>query len=87
MDLLHCELDRRERVLDLVGESACHLLPRPDALQVLDARAARLNLHHHAVERGREIRDLVLALLRHADVQVAFAHLLRGLGQLTNPRG
>ena len=37
--LLDGELDRRERVLDLVREALRHVLPRADALEELDARA------------------------------------------------
>ena len=57
--LLHGELDRRERVLDLVGEPLRHLLPLPHALQKLDAGAGLDHFAEHAIERRREIGQLV----------------------------
>ena len=69
--LLHGELDGRERVLDLVREPLRHLLPRADALQVLDARARLLHLAEHAVEDARQLGQLVGARHRHAHVEVA----------------
>src|SRR5687767_9798837 len=39
VNLLDRQLDRSQRVLDLVGEAPREVLPRPDPLQVLDPAA------------------------------------------------
>ena len=59
MTLLDGELDRRQRVLDLVRQPLRHLLPGADPLQVLDARPRLLHLAQHPVEHARELRQLV----------------------------
>ncbi len=71
MALLDGELDRRQRVLDLVRQPLRHLLPRADALQVLDARPRLLHLAEHPVEDAGELRQLVGAGDRNAHVEVA----------------
>src|SRR5258706_8370260 len=85
MDLLHTELDRSERIFDLVSEPARHLLPGADALQVLDARAARLHLEQHAVERLGKLADFVVARLADANREVTAAHARRRASELAEP--
>ena len=71
--LLDRELDRRERVLDLVRQAARHLLPGRHLLQVFQARARVAELGHHAVEGAPQLVQLVLAARRDAHGQVALA--------------
>src|SRR5512133_2194330 len=61
MHLLHGKLDRRQWVLDFVRESASHLLPCTDTLKVFDARTARFDLGHHAIQGPSQVANLVLS--------------------------
>ena len=54
--LLHRELDRRQRILDLVREAARDVLPDAHALQVLDLPPRLVEVVEHRVERDRRAR-------------------------------
>ena len=81
VEVLHGELDGRERVLDLVGQASRHLLPRGHALEVLDAITRAADVAHHRVERADELAHLVAAIGGHLDREVAGADLARGVGE------
>ena len=87
MALLDGELDGRERVLDLVGQPARHLLPGADPLEELDARARLLHLSEHPVEDEREVGELVGPRDGYADLEVARCDLVDRARQPADPRG
>ena len=70
-EVLGRQLDRRQRVLDLVRDLARHLGPRLEAMGALELRALRLELRGHAVERVDEAPQLVGGLDRDLRVEVA----------------
>ena len=86
LQLLEGQLDGRERVLDLVGQPARHVLPARDLLQVDDPVAALAHLLHHHVEAVGERRHLVAAAAGlHPRREVAGGHPPVGLGQPGQP--
>ena len=58
-EVLGRELDRRQRVLDVVRDLPRHLGPRLEAVRALDLAALALQLAGHAVERFDEALQLV----------------------------
>src|SRR5262249_59365852 len=71
VELLHRELDRRQRILDLVREAARDLLPGADLLEVLDLALLRRQLADHVVEGAAEIGELAAAAVGDAGPEVA----------------
>ena len=71
LDLLRGQHDRRERVLDLVGDLPRHLAPGRVLLGLDEPAVRLLQVRGHAVERVREERDLVVALDAHPGVEVS----------------
>ena len=68
--LLHRELDRRQRVLDLVRQAPRDLLPGRQLLHVFEARPRLPQLGHHAVEGTAQIVELVAPGRRHPHRQI-----------------
>ncbi len=88
VDLLHRQQDRRQRVLDLVGQPPRHLLPGAHAFEIADALAVGRHLLDHAVEVGHQRGQLVGARLGlHAHVEAPFGHRARGRGQVADRAG
>jgi hypothetical protein len=83
--LLHGQLNRGERVLDLVGQAPRDFLPGRHLLQVFEARTRLAKLGHHAVKGAAKLGQLVLALGRHAHLQIAGAHAAGGIVQARHP--
>ena len=75
--LLHRQPDRRQRVLHLVRHLARQRLPARELAQVDQPLRAFLELAGHVVERLDGAADFVVALRRHARVQVARRQLRR----------
>ena len=75
--LLDRELDRRQRILDLVREPARDVLPRADALEVLDLPRV-LEVVEHRVERAAELGHLVGAAQLDARIVMAVGDPARG---------
>ena len=65
------QLDRRQRVLDLVRDLARHLGPGLEAMRALELIALRLQLRRHAVERVDQPAQLVGRADGDARVEVA----------------
>ena len=65
------QLDRRERVLDLVRDLPRHLGPRLEAVRAFELHALRLELRGHAVEGVDEPPQLVGGLDGNLRVEVA----------------
>ena len=81
------ELDGGERVFDLVREPARHFLPRADAAQEFDARAALFDFAEHGVKGAGEVGEFVAAVFGHAHREVAAAHRLRRVGECGDAPG
>ena len=86
-ELLHRELDGRERVLDLVGQAPRHLLPGRELLHVDQARAGLTELRDHAIEGPPQVVELVGAAGRDPDGEVALPDPQRGVPQRRDPSG
>src|SRR5690606_15016412 len=66
-EVLDGELDRRERVLDLVRDLARHLAPREHALGAQFPRPRAPKLPDHTVEGGEKLAELAGAGLGQPD--------------------
>ena len=82
--LLNGQLDRCQRIFDLVGEALGHFLPGADALQVLDTRARLLHLAEHPVEGAGKLGELVGSGDRDPYFQIAGRDLVDGVRKTAN---
>ena len=85
--LLGRELDRRERVFDLVRDAPRHLLPGADSLQVGDTPPRLLELIEHGVERAGELAELVGAEPRRPHGELSGRDATHDLGQIGDLAG
>ena len=79
--MLGGELNRRQRILDLVRDLPRHLGPRLEPVRALELDALGLELARHAVERVHQAAQLVDRPHGNAGVEIAAGDALRRAGQ------
>ena len=80
-EMLGGQLNRRERILDLMGDLPRHLGPRLEPVRALELDALGLELASHAVERVHQAAQLVDRSHGNAGVEIAAGDALRRSGQ------
>ena len=80
-EMLCGQLNRRERILDLMGDLPRHLGPRLEPVRALELDALGLELASHAVERVHQAAQLVDRSHGNAGVEIAAGDALRRSGQ------
>ena len=80
-EMLGRQLNRRQRILDLVGDLPRHLGPGLEPVRALELDALRLELASHAVERVDQAAQLVDRSHGNAGVEIAARDALRRAGQ------
>ncbi len=79
--VLYRDLQREERVLELMGQPSRQFAPGRHAFALHQALALRDQLLGHLVEGGGQFPDLVLGTGFHAHIPVALANFRGGAGQ------
>ncbi len=80
--ILDRELQREERILELVRQPARQFAPCGHALALHQAVALARQLLRHVIEAARQHAHLVAPALRHAHIPIAAGHLLGRMRQL-----
>ncbi len=81
-EILDRELQREERILELVRQTPRQLAPRGHALALDEPLALARELLRHVIKAARQHAHLVAAAFRHAHVPVAGGNLFRRARQL-----
>ncbi len=80
--VLDRELQRKERILELVGKPSRQFAPCGHALALHQPLALARELFRHVIEAARQHAHFVVSAFRHARIPVAARHLFGGVRQL-----